>query len=171
MGLVFGSLPGLTATMGVAFLIPLTYTMDPVTSHWHDARLLCRWYCRRGHSRPYYSISLVRQMLVCTVPWTAIPWLKARPRRLKALGWAAFASGIGTFFSWIVLIFCAPLLASMCIEFGSPEYCALAFFGLSIIIAVSGKSLLKGILAGLLGIGISFIGIDPVWGNLRFTFR
>ena len=72
--------------------------------------------------------------------------------------------------SWIVLILAAPLLASICIEFGSPEYCALAFFGLSVIIAVSGKSLIKGIIAGLLGVGISFIGVDPIWGNMRYTF-
>ena len=88
----------------------------------------------------------------------------------KALGWAAFSSGIGTFFSWIVLVFAAPALASVCIEFGSPEYCALAFFGLSVIISVSGKSIIKGVIAGLLGVGISFIGIDPIWGNMRFTF-
>jgi putative tricarboxylic transport membrane protein len=167
MGLVFGSIPGLTATMGVALLIPLTYTMDPVKAI--GMMLGCYVGGIAGGAIPAILLNIPGTPDACCTVLDGYPMAK-QGKAAKALGWAAFASGIGTFFSWIVLILCAPLLASMCIEFGSPEYCALAFFGLSIIIAVSGKSLLKGILAGLLGIGISFIGIDPVWGNLRFTF-
>ena len=63
------------------------------------------------------------------------------------------------------------MLASVCVSFSSPEYAALAFFGLTIISAISGKSIAKGLVSGLLGIFISCVGMDPVYGTLRFTFN
>ena len=68
------------------------------------------------------------------------------------------------------LVSVAPLLAKMCTGFGAPEYAALAFFGLSIIAAVSGDSVIKDIIAELIGVSISFVGVDPICGDLRFTF-
>jgi putative tricarboxylic transport membrane protein len=64
----------------------------------------------------------------------------------------------------------SPILAEICTAFGSTEYAALAFFGLTIIAAVSGKSLTKGLIAGIIGVVLSFVGTDPIWGDLRFTF-
>lgn len=167
MGLVFGSMPGLTSTMGVALLIPLTYTMEPVKAI--GMMLGCYVGGVSGGAIPAILLSIPGTPDACMTTMDGYP-MAQQGRGAKALGWAAFASGIGTFFSWIVLVFAAPALASLCIEFGAPEYCALAFFGLSVIISVSGKSIIKGIIAGLLGVGISFIGIDPVWGNMRYTF-
>lgn len=167
MGLIFGSLPGLTATMGVALLIPLTYTLEPVQAI--GMMLGCYVGGIAGGAIPACLLNIPGTPDACVTTLDGYP-MAQKGQGAKALGWAAFASGIGTFFSWIVLVFAAPLLASICIEFGSPEYCALAFFGLSVIIAVSGKSLVKGIIAGLLGVGISFIGVDPIWGNMRYTF-
>ncbi|WP_130861184.1 tripartite tricarboxylate transporter permease [Bacilliculturomica massiliensis] len=167
MGLIFGSLPGLTATMGVALLIPITYNMEPVQAI--GMMLGCYVGGIAGGAIPAILLNIPGTPDACVTTMDGHP-LAMQGMGAKALGWAAFSSGIGTFFSWMILVLAAPLLASACIKFGSPEYCALAFFGLSIIIAVSGKSILKGLLAGLLGIGISFIGIDPIWGNMRFTF-
>ena len=70
----------------------------------------------------------------------------------------------------MLLVTISPLLARLCTSFGSPEYAALAFFGLTIIAAISGKSILKGVIAGIFGITLSFVGVDPIWGELRFTF-
>lgn len=167
MGLIFGSLPGLTSTMGVALLIPLTYTMPPVQAI--GMMLGCYVGGVSGGAIPAVLLSIPGTPDACMTTMDGYP-MAQQGKGAKALGWAAFSSGIGTFFSWIVLVFAAPALASVCIEFGSPEYCALAFFGLSAIISVSGKSIIKGVIAGLLGVGISFIGIDPIWGNMRFTF-
>ena len=91
-------------------------------------------------------------------------------RGAEALGWAAFSSGWGSLVSWVLLVTISPLLARLCTSFGSPEYAALAFFGLTIIAAISGKSILKGVIAGIFGITLSFVGVDPIWGELRFTF-
>ena len=91
-------------------------------------------------------------------------------RGAEALGWAALSSGWGSLVSWVLLVTISPLLARLCTSFGSPEYAALAFFGLTIIAAISGKSILKGVIAGIFGITLSFVGVDPIWGELRFTF-
>ena len=120
MGLVFGSLPGLTATMGVALLIPLTYTMDPVQAI--GMMLGCYVGGIAGGAIPAILLNIPGTPDACVTTMDGYP-MAQQGRGAKALGWAAFASGIGTFFSWIILIFCAPLLASVCIEFGSPEYC------------------------------------------------
>ncbi len=93
-----------------------------------------------------------------------------KSRGAEALGWAAFSSGWGSLVSWVLLVTISPLLARLCTSFGSPEYAALAFFGLTIIAAISGKSILKGVIAGIFGITLSFVGVDPIWGELRFTF-
>jgi putative tricarboxylic transport membrane protein len=166
MGLIFGSLPGLTATMGVALLIPLTFNLEPVQA----IGMMLGTYVGgiAGGAVPAILINIPG------TPDAVVTCIDGHPmskqgKGAEALGWAAFASGIGTFVSWIVLVFFAPWLAKVCIEFSSPEYAALAFFGLSIIAAVSGKSMIKGLIVGMIGLMISFVGIDPIWGNTRFT--
>lgn len=167
LGLIFGALPGLSATMGVALLIPLTFSLSPVTA----IGMMIGTYIG-GIAGGAVSATLIN---IPGTPSSVVTTLDGYPMAQKgyaarALGWCAFSSGWGSIISWLVLIFLSPLLAKVCTGFGSPEYAALAFFGLSIIAAVSGKSVVKGILAGLLGVSLSFIGIDPIWGDLRFTF-
>lgn len=167
LGLIFGALPGLSATMGVALLIPFTFTLEPVTA----IGMLIGVYIG-GIAGGAVSAILIN---IPGTPSSVVTSLDGYPMAKsghapRALGWAAFSSGWGSIISWILLITIAPLLAKLCTGFGSPEYAALAFFGLSIIAAVSGESIIKGIIAGLLGVSLSFIGIDPIWGNTRFTF-
>lgn len=167
LGLVFGSLPGLSATMGVALLIPLTFSLNPVTA----IGMLIGTYIG-GIAGGAVSAILIN---IPGTPSAVITTLDGHPMAQKgqaaqALGWAAFASGWGSIISWIVLISLSPMLAKVATGFGSPEYAALAFFGLSIIAAVSGESVIKGVIAGLFGVSLSFVGVDPIWGDLRFTF-
>ena len=89
---------------------------------------------------------------------------------LRALHDALSASTIGGLFSCAVLLFAAPPIASFALKFGPAEYFALALFGLTIIASVGGKSQIKGLLMGFVGLLISCIGIDPMDGVSRFTF-
>lgn len=167
LGIVFGALPGLTATMGVALLIPLTFGLDPVVGF---SALL------GVYVGAVYAGSITA--ILIGTPGTAAaaatllegPALTRRGEAKKALTMTTVASVIGGLFSCLALILIAPQLAKVALTFGPPEYFALALFGISIVAGVSGDSLLKGIIAGLIGLLVAVIGMDPITGVNRFTF-
>lgn len=166
-GLVFGCLPGLTATMAVCLFIPLTYTMHPGTG----MATLCGCYMG-GIAGGAISAILLH------IPGTSssvVTLLDGYPMAQKgqgarAVGWAAFASGWGSIVSWVTLVLLSPFLAKVCVSFSSPEYAALSMFGLTIVAAVSGDSLLKGVVVACIGIMTIMVGFDPIFGTPRFTF-
>lgn len=167
MGLIFGSLPGLTATMGVALLIPLTFTMDSVAAF--GMMLGCYVGGMAGGAVSAVLLNIPGTPSAIVTTFDGYP-MAQKGKGAEALGWAALASTFGSFISWVVLIFLAPTLARVCTSFSMPEYTALAFLGLTIIASMSGKNIFKGLMAGCLGLLLSMVGVDPVWGNLRFTF-
>jgi putative tricarboxylic transport membrane protein len=165
-GTVIGALPGLTATMGVALLIPLTFGMDPVLG----LNMLVGIYIGGIYG------GCISSILVKTpgTPASAATVLDGYPlaqkgQALKALGMATLASGVGGLFSCVVLATMAPLLARMALKFGPVEYFSLAAFGLAIIASLS-SDILKGVLVGCFGMLLSTIGSDPIGGVQRFTF-
>lgn len=165
-GIVIGALPGLTATMGVALLIPLTFGMAPVMG----INMLIGIYIG-GIYGGCISAILLRTP---GTPASAATVLDGYPMAQKgeagkALGMATIASAIGTLFASIVLATLAPQLASIALKFGAPEYFALSLFGLTIIASLSGD-ILKGAISGCLGVLISCVGADPISGVLRYTF-
>lgn len=166
-GMVIGTLPGLSATMGIAILTPLTFWLEPAQGM---AVLL-------GIYNSAIWAGGISAILINTpgTPASAATSLDGYPMAqkghgLKALHDALAASTIGGLFSCIVLIFAAPPIASFALRFGPSEYFALSLFGLTIIASVGGKSQIKGLLMGFVGLLISCIGIDPMDGVSRFTF-
>ena len=87
-----------------------------------------------------------------------------------ALGYATVASFIGGIFSLVVLIFIAPLLAKISLEFGPIETFALLLFALTTVAWVSGQELLKGVMAALVGLFLALVGTDNMSGYSRFDF-
>ncbi|SDI59198.1 tripartite tricarboxylate transporter permease [Alloyangia pacifica] len=165
-GLVIGALPGLTATMGVALLIPLTFGMTPVMG----LNMLIGIYIGGIYGGCVSSILLRTP----GTPASAATVLDGYPMAQKgaagrALGMATIASTIGGLIAAVVLATLAPQLAGIALKFGAAEYFALALFGLTIIASLSGD-LLKGAISGLLGILISTVGADPISGVMRYTF-
>ncbi len=167
LGIIFGALPGLTAAMGIAVLLPLTYDMPPVMGF----GMLLGTYCG-AVSGGSISATLLN---IPGTPSSVATTLDAYPMARKgeagrALGIAIAASFIGGIFSSIVLSLAAPPIAEFALKFGAAEYFSLAVFGLTIIASVSGKSLAKGIVAGLIGVFVSLVGLDPTTGSARYTF-
>ncbi len=167
LGIIFGALPGLTAAMGIAVLLPLTYDMPPVMGF----GMLLGTYCG-AISGGSIAATLLN---IPGTPASVATCLDAYPMARKgeagrALGLAIVASFIGGIFSSFVLSFMAPALAEFALEFGAAEYFSLAVFGLTIIASVSGKSLAKGVIAGLIGVFVSLVGLDPTTGSARYTF-
>ena len=167
LGIVFGVLPGLTATMGIALLIPLTSGFTPVVAI--SAML-------GVYVGGVYSGSITATLI--STPGTAIaaatllegPKLVRKGLANKALSMTTVASFIGGIFSCIVLILIAPQLAKAALAFGPAEFFALAFFGLSVVAGISSGDLLKGLIATVIGILLATIGQDPISSSIRSTF-
>jgi putative tricarboxylic transport membrane protein len=165
--LAFGAVPGLGGPVAYAILIPLTYTMDPVSAF---AILV------GGHSAVMFGGSI--SAILINTPGTGqnvattfdgYP-LTQQGRAGEALGAAATASAMGSIIGAFFLAALIPVMRKVVLLFGSPELFIVCIFGLTTIAAVSKGSFLKGLVAGVLGLLLSFVGFDPVSGDLRYTF-
>lgn len=167
IGMAIGSLPGLSTTMGVAILMPITFGMD-VTS----ALCLLLGIYNGG----MYGGSIAAIMM--HIPGTPAAMMTAedgypmaqKGQAGRAVGISTISSFFGGIFSVFVLMALAPVISSFALSFGPPEYFVLAIFGLSAIIGVSKKDFFKSVFAGLLGLLIATVGLDPVTSTPRFTF-
>lgn len=167
LGIVFGALPGLTAVMGVALLIPLTFGLPPVVAF----SSLLGMYCGAIYAGSITAI-LVSTPGTAAAAATMLegPRLTARGESLRALEMTTVASFVGGVFSCFILAGVAPQLARFALNFSAPEYFALGIFGLTIVATLSEGALLKGCIAACLGLLIAMVGMDPLTGNLRLTF-
>ncbi len=167
MGLIFGAIPGLTATLGVALILPVTFSMTPL-----QAMLVMGGVYIGGISGGLVSATLINMpgtpSSICTT-FDAFPMAK-NGRASEALSIGVFCSLIGGLFSWVVLVTLSPQLASLAMTFAPYEYFWLCVFGLTVIIGMETKQPMKALLATLIGLLIALIGIDPVGGYARFTF-
>lgn len=167
LGIILGALPGLTATMGIALVIPISYQLDTATG----IGLLLAVYCGAvsGASIPAILLGIPgNPNAIATVEDGQLMTKKGLAG--QALGGAVIASMIGGIGSEVFLIFFSPLIAKMTLAFGPAEKCTLALVGIVIIAAVSGKDILKGLLMGALGFVFAFVGPDPMSGALRIPF-
>ena len=165
LGIMIGCLPGLSAAMGVALMLPLTFTMNADTG----LIVLGAIYCGAIFGG---SISAI---LIHTpgTPASAATAIEGYQMTLsgkagKALFTACYSSFWGGLLSCISLYFFSPILAALTLKFQLAEYFWLSIFGLTIIAGVSSKSIVKGLMSGALGLLLSTIGLDPVSGTKRF---
>jgi len=167
MGIIIGALPGLTSPMGVALLIPFTYTMEPVPA----ICMLVALYCGGtfGGSISAILVHAPGTPAAAATTFDGYP-LAQKGQAGKALGMACVSSSIGGLFSVIVLILLAPTLAEIAIKFGPPEYFALAVFGLSMISSLGAKAVLKNLIGGTIGVFIACVGMDEISGFGRYDF-
>ncbi|MBQ6900570.1 MAG: tripartite tricarboxylate transporter permease [Firmicutes bacterium] len=167
VGIVFGAIPGLTATTALAMFTPLTFALSKYTAF----GFLLGVYCGG-----YYAGS-IPAILINTpgAPGNAATCVEGYPMREKgqagkALSLSVTSSMMGGIFSALVLMLFAPLIGEMGYLFGAPEYFAIAMLGMTCLAGVSGKDLPKGIASGLLGLCMAMIGQDAITGMTRFTF-
>ena len=167
IGVLVGALPGLSSPMAIALLIPFTISLDPVAAIAMMAALYCAG--TFGGSITAILINAPGAPPAVATALDGYPMAKnGEPGR--ALGLAAVSSVFGGIFSLIIFIFAAPLLAKLALEFGPAEYFGLAVFALSMLASMSGKSSLRNLISGLVGVLIGTIGIHLTTGVERFTF-
>jgi putative tricarboxylic transport membrane protein len=167
IGMTMGSLPGMTATMTVAVLVSFTFGMEPS----EGMMLLLGIYggALYAGSIPAILIRTPGTPSAAATVFDGFP-LAERGFAGRAIAVATVASFVGGAVSVVLLTLLAPQIASVAIQFGSAEFFALAVFGLTIIASVSGDSLVKGLVSGLLGMLLATVGLDPVLAYPRFSF-
>jgi len=167
LGVICGALPGIGASLTMSLLIPFSFHWDKTTGL---ILLVGAW------ASAVYGGSITA--ILINTPGTGgnvasafdgFP-LSEQGRAGEALGISAFASSIGGVTGIAFLIFFSPLLAKLTVEFGPAEYFIIGLLALCMIAALSGASLLRGLISGGLGLLISFMGYDIITGELRFNF-
>ncbi len=166
-GMIIGALPGLSATMGVALLIPVTFGMDPVSG----LTMLTAIYTSAIYGGSISAI-LIHTPGTPASAATALDGyqMTLQGKGMKALGVTTISSMIGGVISAVALLFLAPPLSLISLKFNAPEYFLIAVFGLTIIGSLSAGSMVKGLASGVFGMVIALIGVDILTGYPRYTF-
>ena len=166
-GLVIGALPGLTANMGVALLLPITFSMGPIEA----LLMLASLYTAAIYGGSFSAILLHTPGNSASAA-TAIDGfeLTRQGQAAKAIRIATFSSMTGGMVSALFLLLLAPPLSLISLKFGPPEYFLLAVFGLTIIGSLASGNILKGLLSGVIGLLFSTVGMDLDSGFPRFAF-
>lgn len=167
LGTIIGAIPGLGPAMVIAILIPFTFYLGPL-----NAIIFLIAIYKGGFYGGSVSAILIG---VPGAPPAAATVLDGYPmakagKSGKALKMALFASVFGDVFGNLCVIIVAIPLVKVALKFGPPENFAILVLSISIIGGVSGASLLRGLIASLLGILFSMVGMDTVTGVERFTF-
>jgi putative tricarboxylic transport membrane protein len=166
-GLIIGAVPGFSTSMGMVLFLPFTFGMSPVAGLSTMIGILV------GGT----SGAMVGAMLL-GIPGTpasyattfdGFPLLrKGQPGLALGLGvWASFFGGV---IGWCVLVVLAPTIAVVGLEFGPWDYFNLVFFALTIAASLSGRQLVKGLIAGGFGVLVAAVGTDPINNVARLDF-
>lgn len=168
LGMVVGCIPGLSVTLGIILMLPLTYTFDDPAS---AIILLLAVYVGGMYGGSISAITLNTPGTNSAIATTFDGYPLAKKGKVKkALDTSLFASVFGGLFSAILLLVCASLITKLVANFTSVEYFSMGILGISLIAGVSGDSLPKSIISGMIGLLMACIGMDAVTGVTRFSF-
>ena len=166
IGILFGATPGLSTSMGMAFMLPVTYAMAPMM-----AFVMMTGLYIGGTSGGLITATLLgipgTPASVATV-FDGYP-LSKRGEPGRALGLGIVASFCGGMISLVFLFLFAPSLASIAIHFGPADYFSVSFFALTLIAGLSSGNMIKGLLSGLVGLMLATVGGAPLDNTTRFT--
>jgi putative tricarboxylic transport membrane protein len=167
LGIAVGAIPGLTGTMLISLTLPLTFSMQPLPA----LVLLISMYVG-AISGGLISATLLRMPgTPASIMTTLDGYPMARSgHAARALGLGISASFFGGCVSWLFLVALSRPLSDFSARFGPFEKFSLVMMALVLIASVSSGSLLRGLIAGLLGMLVAMPGVDPALGGLRLTF-
>ena len=166
-GILGGSMPGLSPSIAMALLLPFTYTLPPVAG----IVMLATCYIGAEYGGSIPAI-LIRTPGTNAAAATVIDGyeMNRQGRGGEALGISLWSGVVGSLFGLAMLVLLTQPLAEIALAFRYMTYFGLGLLGLSVIVSLSGRSLLKGAAAAILGLMIATIGSDPISGVSRFTF-
>ena len=167
IGIVFGSIPGLSASMAVALMLPLTFSMEASLG----MNTLVAVYIGGISGGLISAILLNMPGTASSIATTFDGYPMAQKgEAMRALGIGIVFSFLGSLFSFFILSFFAPMLADVALKFTPVENFGICFFALTMVAILSSGKMVKGLLAGMLGLVFTFVGMAPIDGTPRYTF-
>lgn len=166
-GIIIGSLPGLTATMGVALMVPITFAMDATSG----LIMLGAIYVGAIYGGANSAVLICTPGTPSAVATTFDGWPMCQKGQAdRGLYGSLISSSFGGMIGTLMLLFLAAPLARFSLNFQAGENFWLCVFGLSTIAVMSSGNMAKGLMSGAIGLLVSTIGLDPHEGIPRFTF-
>lgn len=166
-GIIIGSMPGLTATMGVALMVPVTFAMDATSG----LIMLGAIYIGAIYGGANSAILICTPGTPSSVATTFDGWPMCQQGQAdRGLYGSLISSSFGGMIGTLMLLLLAAPLARFSLKFGAPENFWLCIFGLSTIAVMSSGNMVKGLMSGAIGLLVSTVGLDPHEGVPRFTF-
>jgi putative tricarboxylic transport membrane protein len=167
LGIIIGAIPGLTATFGIALLIPVTFLMAPE----YGLIMLAGIYAGAIYGGSISAILL-------NIPGTPASFVSAveghalvrQGKAPQALGISAAGAGVGGLISAVALMFMTPTLAQLALRFGAPEYVMLVLLSFLIVVVMLDTPVFANIVGVFVGLVLAAVGLDPQDGTPRFTF-
>lgn len=167
LGVIFGALPGVSASMAVALALPFAYAMNPVIA----IAFLVAVYCASITGGGITAILFKIPGTPSSAPTTFDGYPMAqRGEAGKALGFSLVASAVGGMVAAFAMALISPQLSSIALKFGPSELFAVSFLGLSVLSCLDSDNIVKTLISGLLGLFLACIGMDPMLGIARFTW-
>ncbi len=166
-GMVFGAIPGLTAALGVSLILPFTFAM-----HASEGITTLIGIYVGGISGGLIAAVLLN---IPGSPASIVTCFDGSPmarngRAGEALTMGVFSSFIGGLISALALVIIAPELAKIALKFGAWEYFAMGLMGLSVVVSLCSKDMIKGFISAIVGMLLAMVGMDAVTGAPRLTF-
>ena len=167
LGVIFGAMPGVSASMAVALALPFAYAMNPVIA----IAFLVSVYCASITGGGITAILFRIPGTPSSAPTTFDGYPMAqRGEAGKALGFSLIASAVGGLVAAFAMALVSPQLATVALKFGPSELFAVSFLGLSVLSCLDSDNIVKTLISGLLGLLLACVGMDPMLGIARFTW-
>lgn len=167
IGMLVGILPGLGPSAGTALLIPLTFSMDPISAIIMLSGIF--YGSMYGGTITTVLVNVPGEAASVVTSLDGYP-MAQKGRAGVALGISAIGSFVGGVAAIIGVALVAPHLVKFALSFGPPEYFALILFGMTMVVGLAGKSIIRGVLSVLIGLVLAMFGIAPSSGDIRFAF-
>jgi putative tricarboxylic transport membrane protein len=167
VGTLVGFFPGITGSMAVALASGFTLTLEPV----QGLAVLLTIYvgANYGDRIPSILVNTPGTPAAIATTFDGYPMARQGKAGLALVSSSIVTTG-GILLSMVLFVFAARPVAQLALEFGPAEMFALVVFGLAIMVSVSGKSVGKGLIAGIAGLALATVGRDPITGDARFVF-
>lgn len=167
LGVVFGAMPGVSASMAVALALPFSYAMEPVIAIAFLTSVFCSSITGGGVTAILFKIPGTPANAPTT--FDGYP-MAQRGEAGKALGISLVCSALGGLVSAFAMGLLAPQLSAVALKFGPGELFAVSFLGLSVLSCLDSGNIVKTLISGLIGLWMACIGMDPLLGIPRFTW-